>query len=129
MDLLNIRYGILSVDGVGSTAVGWGLIAEAWANFGYWGEILIGLLVGVFAGTLMRWSAGASAVSRPTLVAIIGMTALLNLEADLAGLMTTLFQTIVGVLLFLGIFRIFAPRKRAGPAARVSRAVAIPPRA
>ena len=129
MDLLNIRYGILTVDGVGSTAVGWGLIAEAWANFGYWGEILIGLLVGVFAGALMRWSAGASAVSRPTLVAIIGMTALLNLEADLAGLMTTLFQTIVGVLLFLGIFRIFAPRKRARIAARVSSAVAIPPRA
>ena len=128
MDLLNIRYGILTVEGVGSTAVGWGLIAEAWANFGFLGEILIGLLVGVFAGALMRWSAGASAVSRPTLVAIIGMTALLNLEADLAGLIATLFQTIVGVLLFLGIFRVFAPRRRARSSPQVSRIVPIRPR-
>lgn len=35
MDLLNIRYGFLMVEGVASTAMRW-LVAEAWANFGYW---------------------------------------------------------------------------------------------
>ena len=113
MDLLNIRYGFLTVEGVASTAIGWGLIAEAWANFGYWGEILIGLFVGALAGALTRWSAGASAVSRPTLLAIAAMIALLNLEADLAGLVTTLLQSFAAVFIFLGIFRVFAPHKRA----------------
>ena len=113
MDLLNIRYGFLTVEGVTSTAIGWGLVAEAWANFGYWGEVLVGLFVGALAGALTRWSAGASAVSRPTLLAIAAMIALLNLEADLAGLMTTLLQAFAAVFIFLGIFRIFAPQRRA----------------
>jgi len=52
-------------------------------------------------------------VSRPTLLAIAAMIALLNLEADLAGLITTLLQAFAAVFIFLGIFRIFAPHKRA----------------
>lgn len=112
MDLLNIRYGILTVEGVSSTAVGWGLIAEAWANFGYWGEVLVGLLVGLLSGALTRWSVGASAVSRPTLLAIAAMITLLNLEADLAGLLTSLLQSFAAVIIFLALFQFFARRRR-----------------
>lgn len=112
MDLLNIRYGVLTTEGVSSTAVGWGLVAEAWANFGYWGEVLVGLLVGLLSGALTRWSVGASAVSRPTLLAIAAMITLMNLEADLAGLLTSLFQSFAAVIIFLALFQFLARRRR-----------------
>lgn len=129
MDLLNIRYGILSTEGVTSTAVGWGLIAEAWANFGYLGEIGVGLFVGLLAGALSRWSAGASPVSRPTLFAIAAMITLLNLEADLAGLLTSLLQSFAAVLIFLGFFEFLSRRKRARLMSRSPRFSQTGPRA
>lgn len=112
MDLLNIRYGLLSVEGVASTAIGWGLIAEAFANFGEIGVIAVGLVLGLASGLLMRGSAGSSALSRPTLLAIVGMMCLINLEADMAGLVTNLLQSVTAILIFFGVFRMFRGRQR-----------------
>src|SRR5262245_14600840 len=43
MNILNIRFGLQSVEEANKTAIGWGLIAEAYANFGYLGVIGVGL--------------------------------------------------------------------------------------
>ena len=58
MNLLNIRYGLLTAEETQKTAAGWGLVAEAYANFGRLGVIGVGFVLDCCAGLL---SAGPSA--------------------------------------------------------------------
>lgn len=119
MELLNIRYGIQTAEDASVTAIGWGLIPEAYANFGYLGVVGVALAMGAFAGALTRWSAGASVVSLPVLSTIAAMMNLINMEPDLAYLLTNLWQSFAAVLIFFGMFRLVVRREtnRRGPRA------------
>jgi hypothetical protein len=112
MNLLNIHYGIQSERATYTTAVGWGLVPEAFANFGYAGVIGVALIVGILCGALTRWSAGAPTVSLPVLFAIGAMANLINMEADLANLATTMAQSAAAVLLLLGVFKALSGREK-----------------
>src|SRR5262249_15257413 len=92
-------------EGAEKTAIGWGLIAEAYANFGYLGVIGVGLAFGLLSGVFERWSNGAQIISLPTLSAIVAMMQLINLEADLAGLVTALWQSLGTAWIFFGLFK------------------------
>jgi hypothetical protein len=114
MDLLNIRYGILTAEGAASTAVGWGLVAEGYANFGYFGVIGVALLLGAVCGALSRWSANSEIVSIPTLASIATMLVLVNLEADVIQLVVGSLQSFAAVVIFSMFYRWFSvPRKAA----------------
>jgi hypothetical protein len=105
MDLLNIHYGILTIEGAAVTAIGWGLVAEAYANFGYLGVIGIALILGACCGALATWSANAEMFSLPTLVSIATMMGLINLEADFIQLFTSLFQSFASAIIFFTMYR------------------------
>ena len=111
MELLNIRYGIIADDDTSSTAIGWGLVAEAYANFGYWGVIGMGLLFGAFCGRVERWSKNAAIISLSTLASIAFMMILINVEADFIQVCSTLLQSLAAVLIFLTGFRSFVVRR------------------
>jgi hypothetical protein len=99
LNFLSIRYGLQYAESTASTTIGWGLVAEAYANFGYLAAIPIGALFGMLCGALMRLSAGASPLSLPMFVTIASTLVLFNLELDLSYLMVTLAQNIGAVLL------------------------------
>ena len=115
MDLLNIRYEVLTAEGTTTTAVGWGLIAEAFANFGYWGIVGMAILVGVFCGALAVWSAHAEITSIPTLASIAAMMVMANVEADFIQLASTLMQSLAAVLIFSTLYRWYAVPRTAPP--------------
>jgi hypothetical protein len=98
--LLNIRYGIQTREGVATTTIGWGVISEAFANFGYGGVLGVGLLFGGLCGWFTRWSADAAPLSLPTLLSIAALISLTNLEADLAYILVNLWQALAATLLF-----------------------------
>lgn len=98
MDLLNVRYGVLTLQNTEVTAVGWGLVAEAFANFGYLGVVMIGVLFGVFCALLSNASARANIVSRVMLLSIATMMVLINVEADSVTLCSTLLQTAIAII-------------------------------
>lgn len=108
MNLLNIRYGLLTVEGTEQTAIGWGLVAEAYANFGYVGVIGMGLFFGAACGALFLWSAQADIISIPTLTNIAVMMVLLNVESDFILIATTLFQSFAAVIAFSLFYQWFA---------------------
>lgn len=112
MNLLNVQFGILSEEETQHTAVGWGPLAEGYANFGYIGVVIAALVIGLFGGTLTWWSAGAPVVSLPALFAVAAMLQMANMEADLAYLFTSLLQSFVGVVIYFAIFRFLARRGR-----------------
>ena len=111
MDLLNRRYGLLAVDEESITAIGWGLVAEAYANFGYLGIIAMALLFGAFCGRLESWSKTAAMISLPTLLGIAVTMTLINVEADFIQVCSTLFHSVVSVLIFLSVFRSFVVQR------------------
>jgi len=112
MNLLNVHFGILTEEGTEKTAVGWGPLAEGYANFGYFGVAAAAIVIGLFGGALTAWSAGAAPVSLPALLAIAAMLQMANLEADLAYLLTSTMQSFAGVAIYYGIFRFLARRRR-----------------
>jgi hypothetical protein len=57
MNMLNVHFGLQTAEGTRKTAVGWGLIAEALANFGRIGVLAVGALLGLL---MVFLSAGVS---------------------------------------------------------------------
>jgi hypothetical protein len=105
--MLNIRYGFQTAEGTKDTVIGWGLIAEAVANFGYFGVVGIGILMGIASGLFQRWSINAQVLSLPSLLAIIALILFNDVELDLANLITSLWQAIAiawALFKFAGLF-------------------------
>jgi hypothetical protein len=102
--MLNVHFGFQTIEGTQKTSIGWGLIAEAYANFGRAGVVGVGVLLGLLVGFFERWSTGAPILSLPGLVAIAGMMNFVNLEGDAAGLMTSLTQSIFVILIYYCFF-------------------------
>jgi len=111
MNMLNIHFGILLPHQTEKTAVGWGLIAEAYANFGRIGVICMALVFGIVIGFFERWSNGAALTSLPSLVAAAVMMQLLNIELDSAGLITAVLQSVVAISLLFWIFGLVTKQK------------------
>jgi hypothetical protein len=121
MTLLNIRFGFQTAQSASVTAIGWGLIAEAYANYGNIAAVLVGMFIGFFTGLLTRWSDGAAILSAPTLVTIAAMLILVNAEADFSYLFTNLFQGCAAILIFLVGFNTVSRMRRSAIARRRAR--------
>ena len=116
LNLLSVRYGRESVEDTAKTTIGWGMVAEGYANFGNPGVIVVGAVFGVLCGFLMRLSVTAGPTSIAMLVAIASTLTLCNVEADFSYIMVTLFQTIAGVCVFAALPRLRGRRHAAaGP--------------
>ena len=113
MDLLNIRYGVLTREDVQSTAVGWGLMSEAYANFGWAGVLVCGVVFGLLIGLITAWAAGAPPLSAQTMLGIVTMAISVSLEADAATYITSLFQAAIAIYVLSHVIRILSDRPRA----------------
>jgi hypothetical protein len=128
LNLLSIRYGLQSIDSSANTTIGWGLVAEAYANFGYLGIVPIGLLFGALCGTLMRLSIGAAPLSLPMFVTVTATFTLFNVELDLSYLLVTLAQSIGAVVMIAALQSFLRRRRRAAfPPNGMELAAAEPP--
>jgi hypothetical protein len=115
LNLLSVRYGRERVEDTGKTTIGWGMVSEAYANFGNLGVVVVGAVFGVLCGFLMRLSATAGPTSVAMLIAIASTLTLCNVESDFSYIMVTLFQTIAGVCVFAALPRLRG-RRYAAPA-------------
>jgi hypothetical protein len=125
MNLLNVHFGFQTRGETQSTAIGWGLISEAYANYGFLAVIGIGLLTGMIAGLFSRWSCGTTPISLGAFLGIVAMMTMIDLESDLSYLLINLWQACVSVWIFLTIWRLLSlRRKHTYPPLRTPRALA-----
>lgn len=111
MDLLNISYGVLTLEGTATTAIGWGLIAEGYANFGYVGVFGVAVVFGAICGVLALWNANASGlVSLSNMTSVAAMMGLLGVELDSIQLVSSLLQSFVVILVFNKTYRLIGMR-------------------
>jgi hypothetical protein len=119
LNLLSVRYGRQRAEDTYKTTLGWGMVAEAYANYGNPAVIVVGALFGALCGFLMRLSATAAPLSLAMLMAIASTLALCNLELDVSSLVVSMLQTAGGILLFAALPRVV--KRRSAPAVPLPR--------
>ena len=95
---LSVYYGLQLSEDTAKTTIAFGLITEAYANFGLFG---VGLLAGLFAFCFRKfgdWSAHSPILSYPGLVLIVLMAWSFQAELTLAAWLSSLYQACFVIL-------------------------------
>ncbi len=111
---LNIHYGFQTREQTETTTLGFGLLNESYANFGFVGIALLAITMGLYYGGVERWAAAAPLLSLRGLFAIIVASFSFQTEFAAGVYAAALFQAVV-VLTGLSIFIM---RRRSNPLAR-----------
>ena len=90
--LLALHYGISDSEEDTITSVGFGLICEAFANFGYLGCIIVPLLLGLASGWVTRWCMSAPIMSFRFLLGVLCLSSAFQVEYTAGVLSSSLFQ-------------------------------------
>ena len=102
--MLAMHYDLQTSDDTLTTTIGFGLVNEAMANFGYVGCLALGLMLGTFYGAVARWSAGYPLLSLRSLLAILVLSVAFQNEFCAGVYITTLFQGLCVVLALVPFF-------------------------
>jgi hypothetical protein len=96
--LLSVNYGLQDIEGSRTTSIGWNLVAEAYANFGYLGVFAIAVLIGLLYGTVSNLTVGVPITSFRFVSGLIVLAGVTN-DNSLGVFLTMQFQGVVGVAL------------------------------
>ncbi|NUN63528.1 hypothetical protein HCU40_01925 [Pseudanabaena biceps] len=102
--ILNIYYGRQTRKDTQSTTIGWGLLAEAYANFGLWGCVLLAFISGAGYGYVSLLSVNAPVFSDRYLFAILVLSYAFQTEFTAGVYVAALFQSSVTLLGFVLVF-------------------------
>ncbi|MBD2017973.1 hypothetical protein H6F96_28930 [Microcoleus sp. FACHB-53] len=108
--ILSIYYGLQTEEGTLTTTIGWGLIAEAYANFGLLGCGGVGIILGAALGQATRWSLNTPVLSARSLFNILLVSFASQTEWTAGVYVAALFQssvTLVGInFVFMKVYRL-----------------------
>ncbi|MBD2357536.1 hypothetical protein H6G41_23470 [Tolypothrix sp. FACHB-123] len=102
--LLNIHYGLQTREATFRTTIGWGLLAESYANFGLFGCGGLAIVLGLMYGQVTRWSINAPVLSANYLFAVLVLTLCFQTEFSAGVYVAALFQASIslsGVIVLL----------------------------
>ena len=102
--LLNIHYGLQTREAAQRTTIGWGLLNESYANFGYVGILGLAILLGLVSGVLTRWSMFTPILSARAMIAVIAMSLAIQRELTAGVVVTVAFQTLFAIVVFAFFF-------------------------
>ncbi|MEP0885044.1 hypothetical protein NDI49_26180 [Trichocoleus sp. ST-U3] len=107
--ILNIHYGLQTQEAALKTTIGWGLLAEAYANFGLLGCAGLGIALGAAYGQATRWSLNTPLLSSRSLFNVLLMSFAFQSEWTAGVYVAALFQasaTLVGItFVFMRVYR------------------------
>jgi len=96
--MLTVNYGLQTLEQTQTTSIGWGLVPEAYANFGYLGVAAVAVLVAVFYAFVANATVGVPMTSLRFVIGLLIMA--VAVRADTMALFVTMqFQSVVGVSL------------------------------
>ncbi|AFZ35780.1 hypothetical protein Sta7437_2232 [Stanieria cyanosphaera PCC 7437] len=101
--ILSVYYGLQNYRQTITTSIGWGLLQEAYANFGWLGCMGLGVFLGNLYGWVTRWSMNTSSLSFRFLVSLIFVTLAFKVEVTMGIFISVIFQS----LIILSAIRIF----------------------
>jgi hypothetical protein len=109
---LNVHYGLQRYEDTYATTIGWGLLNEAFANYGRTGVAALAVLLGLAYGGISRWSAPGTLLSLRALFAILVLSYAFQTEFSAGVHLSALFQSAAA----LGALSLVLMHRRAPPA-------------
>jgi hypothetical protein len=95
---LNVHYGMQRYEDTFTTTIGWGLLNEAFANFGLKGVAGLAVIIGALYGWVTRFSAPGSLLSLRVLSAVLVMSYAFQTEFSAGVYISALFQSIIALV-------------------------------
>ena len=109
--MLTVNYGVQSAEvAMGGTSIMWGLVTEAFANFGYLGVAALAVFLAILYGLFTRLTIGVPMTSLRFVIGLLIMGAAVKADT-MALFITSQFQAIVGV----SIAALFLMRRQPNP--------------
>ncbi len=102
--LLNIHYGFQTREATAHTTIGFGLLNESFANFGYVGVALLAVFLGAYYGAVARWARVAPVLSFRSLFAIIVASYAFQSEFSASVYVTAMFQSTCALVAVAALF-------------------------
>jgi hypothetical protein len=96
--ILNIHYGLQSRNDTYRTTVGWGLLAESYANFGPLGCAGLAVVLGIIYGQTTKWTINAPLLSDRSLLGIVMLSCAFQTEFSAGVFVAAVFQSGVMVV-------------------------------
>jgi hypothetical protein len=109
--ILNMQFGLQSIENTQTTTIGWGLLNEGYANFGLAGVAGVALLLGTIFGFVGRLSVGAPVMSLASMVGITFCALAIQSEFTMAVFATVLFQSLVVLALVIPFLELRSARE------------------
>ncbi len=95
---LGIYYGLQDEDATNSTTIAFGLLTEAYANFGLYGAVMLGVFWGFWLKKLQIWSTFSPMFSFAGLLMVLLTAWSFNAELTMAAWVSSLEQAVIVVL-------------------------------
>ncbi|HEX2852738.1 MAG TPA: hypothetical protein VHO24_05825 [Opitutaceae bacterium] len=99
--MLNVHFGRQALESTFETYIAWGLLAEAYGNFGsFWGALFLGVVLGIFCAWLENATARKLLLSLEGFIAftiLLGIASSYEMVASI--LVTSMFQAIVPLII------------------------------
>ncbi|HEY9851397.1 MAG TPA: hypothetical protein V6D28_18145 [Leptolyngbyaceae cyanobacterium] len=102
--LLNIHYGKQTRADTARTTIGFGLLNEAYANFGFLGCVVLAVILGGGYGQVTRWSINTPIFSFRSLFAMLLMPFTFQSEFSAGVYIAALFQSLVPLVVITIVF-------------------------
>ena len=102
--LMNMYYGKQTREAAETTTIGWGLLNEAYANFGLAGCAMLAAFLAVFYGVVTRWSINLPLLSLPNLLTMLIMSFAIQTEYCATVFASSLFQSSISFVLVVWVF-------------------------
>jgi hypothetical protein len=98
-DMISVYYGIQTPEGTEQTHIAFGLVDEAYANFGFTGMVILGALLGSIYGKVAQWARGMPILSFRALFAMIVASYCFQAEFDSTYYVAAFFQSTIVLIL------------------------------
>jgi len=95
--MLSIRLGILDAEQAETTSIGYGLIAESYVNFGFYGTGILAFLIGWSLRRVALATATCGTLSAGGIFRILCLAWCLNTETTLAVWLSSFYQAVVAI--------------------------------
>ena len=96
--MLGYYYDYLSLEQIGRTSIGFDLMIEAYANYGSWTVIGLGVVLGLLYGWIGRLSIGVPLLSFRFLLAVVVLAGTLSSNNTAGVFVTTLWQSFLALM-------------------------------
>ena len=95
---LSVYYGLQSEEDTMTTTIGFGLLAEAYANFGYYGMVLVGVFFGYIFKKAHCWATESPMLSGGGLLIVILLAWSFQTEFTLSMWLGSFYQACIAIL-------------------------------